>query len=109
MKKLILTATTYISLLTTAFAAPFPSFFPVKFLTVVGNLISLVPAIMILTFMGLFFWGGYTWMTAQDSEDKVTKAKSILLSAIVGIILVLLARPILELLQAFFGISETLI
>lgn len=109
MKKFFFTTTIYLSLATRVLAAPFPPIFPVSFLTLLGNLLSLIPAVVILAFMVMFFWGGYTWMTAQDSEDKVTKARAILFSALVGLILILVARPILEFLQSYFGITNPLI
>ncbi len=109
MKKIFFTTTIYLSLFARVSAAPFPPIFPVSFLTLLGNILSMIPAIVILTFMAMFFWGGYTWMTAQDSEDKVTKAKAILFSALVGLIFVLVARPILEFLQSYFGITNPLI
>ena len=91
------------------FAAPFPPIFPISFQTIIENLLSVLPAVIILTFMGLFFWGGYTWMTASDDEDKVKKARSILFSALIGLLLILVAGPILSFLEAFFGIDQPII
>ena len=40
-------------------------------------------------FMGLMIYGGITWMTAEGSEQKVEKAKQIIVTGIVGMIIVL--------------------
>lgn len=51
---------------------------------------------IILTFLGIIFislmiYGGITWMTAEGSEEKVTKAKDIIVASIVGLVIVLAA------------------
>lgn len=53
----------------------------------------------VLSFLGVFFlilviYGGFTWMTASGSEDKVKSAKKILLNATIGLIIVILAYAI---------------
>lgn len=52
-----------------------------------------------LTFMGTIFlilmiYGGFTWMTAAGSEEKVTKARGIIVNAIIGIVVVVAAYTI---------------
>jgi hypothetical protein len=49
-----------------------------------------------LTFLGIIaviiiMYGGYVWMTAAGEADKVDKAKKILISAIIGLIIILSA------------------
>lgn len=43
---------------------------------------------------GLFVYAGYLWMTAGGNDDQVTKAKNILFSAIIGLIIVLMAYSV---------------
>lgn len=109
MKKSLLTFLIYINLYSQVIAAPFPDPFPVAFLVILEQALSLVPAIVTLIFIGMFFWGGFVWMTAGDSDDKVTKARSILFSALIGLLFVFLARPILLFLGTFFGTNEPII
>ncbi|MFZ4648542.1 MAG: hypothetical protein ACOYMB_02780 [Patescibacteria group bacterium] len=61
---------------------------------IIGNTIQLV-----LSFLGIFFillviYGGITWMMAAGEQDKVKSAKSILLNATIGLIIVVLAYAI---------------
>ena len=102
MKKILYTAFIYILLSSRVLAAPFPNLLPIQLQEIFANGISLVPAIVTLTFAGLFFWAGYLWMTAYDNDEKVTKARAILLSAITGLLLIFLARPLLEFFQSIF-------
>jgi len=49
-----------------------------------------------LSFMGVIFFvlivmGGWLWMTAAGNEEKVTKAKKIIVSATIGLTIILLA------------------
>lgn len=55
----------------------------------------------LLTFVGVIFfliliYGGYLWMAAQGNEDQVIKAKKITTDAILGIIVIFMARIIVE-------------
>ncbi|KKW42723.1 MAG: hypothetical protein UY92_C0004G0059 [Candidatus Magasanikbacteria bacterium GW2011_GWA2_56_11] len=47
----------------------------------------------------LIFYAGFLWMTAAGNEDQVTKAKSIMFSAVVGLVIILSA----------FGISTFIV
>jgi len=52
-----------------------------------------------LSFLGVIFivlmvYGGYLWMTASGSEERVTKAKKLITAAIVGLLIVLAAYAI---------------
>lgn len=49
-----------------------------------------------LSFIGVIFlllaiYGGYTWMSAHGNEQEVEKAKNIIISAIIGLIVVIAA------------------
>ncbi|MDD5040321.1 MAG: hypothetical protein PHY34_04190 [Patescibacteria group bacterium] len=53
----------------------------------------------ILGFLGLIavifiLYGGFMWMTAAGNEDRVSTAKKIITSAVIGLIVVLLAWAI---------------
>ncbi len=71
-----------------------------------GNLPGAIGSIVgaILSFIGVIFllltiYGGFLWMTARGNEEKVGQAKTILTSAIVGLIIVVAAYAI----TAFIG------
>ncbi len=56
-----------------------------------------------LGFMGIVFlilivYAGVTWMTAAGQEDKVNKAKSLLVASVIGLIIVLSSFAVAKLL-----------
>jgi hypothetical protein len=108
-KNLLTTAVIFLVLSTRAMAAPFPSILPISFETVIERILSLVPAAATLAVAAMFAWAGYIWLTAGDSDEKPVKARAILMSATVGLILLLTARPLLQLLESIFGTRETVI
>ncbi len=58
------------------------------------NVISWVLGILALVAVVMIIYGGFTWMTAAGSEEKIESAKKIIGSAVVGLIVVLLAWAI---------------
>lgn len=64
-----------------------------------GKIISFVLSFVGILFLGLMIYSGLLWMTAQGSEAKVTKAKDLLINAVVGLIIVFAAYAI----TAFIG------
>lgn len=55
--------------------------------------------LIILTWVGVLFFvlivfGGFSWMIAEGNQDKIKKAKGVLLNAIVGLIITLAAYAI---------------
>jgi len=47
-----------------------------------------------IIFIILMIYAGYNWMTAQGEEEKVTKAKTTIQRAIIGLIIVVSAYAI---------------
>ena len=58
----------------------------------VGALISLLG----MVFVVLLVYGGFTWMTAQGSEEKIKKAKGIISSAVIGLVVVFASYAIAQ-------------
>jgi hypothetical protein len=58
------------------------------------NSISFVLSFLGVVFLILVIYGGITWMTSLGNEQKVTSAKNLLIAAIIGLIIVLLAYAI---------------
>lgn len=51
---------------------------------------------ILLSFLGILaviiiLWGGFMWMTAAGDEGKVDKAKKLIISGVVGIVIILSA------------------
>ncbi|MFH1193690.1 MAG: hypothetical protein V1661_01705 [bacterium] len=60
----------------------------------VGLIINIFLSIMGVLFVILMVYGGYTWMTSYGAEAKVTKAKNLIVDAVIGLIIVLAAYAI---------------
>jgi len=59
----------------------------VRVLNYLLGFLGLVAVIMII-------YGGYTWMTAAGNEDKIDRAKKIILGAVIGLIIVMISWAI---------------
>lgn len=57
-------------------------------LDVVGAVVGVALGLVGTVFLILMIYAGYNWMTAQGEEEKVTKAKAIIIQSIIGIIIV---------------------
>lgn len=64
-----------------------------------GEVIGFVLSLVGILFLGLMIYAGLLWMTAQGNEQKVEKAKDLLINAVVGLIIVFAAYAI----TAFVG------
>lgn len=62
--------------------------------TLVGQIINIFLSIMGVLFVILMVYGGYTWMTSYGAEAKVTKAKNLIVDAVIGLIIVMAAYAI---------------
>jgi hypothetical protein len=66
------------------------NYFPTKIGQIIGVLLSFVGTIFFI----LIIYGGFLWMTARGNEQDVTKAKDLITSAIIGLVIVLAAYVI---------------
>lgn len=62
--------------------------------TAIGKIIGSGLAFIGLIFFILMIYGGFIWMLARGNEQEVTKAKNLIMSAIIGLIIVLGAYAI---------------
>jgi hypothetical protein len=62
--------------------------------TTVINVISWVLGILALVAVVMIIIGGFQWLTAAGSEEKIEKAKKVISAAVIGLIIVLLAWAI---------------
>ena len=60
----------------------------------IGKVIGAILAFIGVLFFGLMIYGGFTWMLARGNEQEITKAKDLIISAIIGLIVVLSAYAI---------------
>lgn len=73
--------------------------------TTIGRVISIGLSMLGIIFIILIIYAGFNWMTAQGDEEKVNKAKNTLKTAIIGLIIVVLAYAIYQfiILKLLFG------
>jgi hypothetical protein len=57
-------------------------------------LIQILLGLIGLIFVILIIYGGFQWMTAMGAEDKITKAKKIIINSVIGLILIMLSYAI---------------
>ncbi len=67
---------------------------PTDLLTIVGTIINVALGFLGVIFLLLTVYAGFLWMTAQGNEEQTTKAKGILTTAVVGLIITLAAYSI---------------
>ena len=66
----------------------------VNLYTTITNIIRWVMGFLGIIAVIVILIGGFKWMTAGGSEDKVGEAKKLLISGIIGLIIVILAYAI---------------
>ena len=60
----------------------------------VGTLISAALSFLGVLFLLLTLYGGYLWMTSAGNDEQVSKAKKILTSAVIGLIIIVAAYAV---------------
>lgn len=59
-----------------------------------GKIVGAVLAFLGVIFLVLMIYGGVTWMTAAGNEAQVAKARTLIVAAIIGLLIVLSAYAI---------------
>ncbi len=59
--------------------------------------------IMSALFMIIIIYSGFLWMTARGNEEQVTRAKTWIIQAIIGLAIIIAARLIVELALSYLG------
>lgn len=67
---------------------------PTDLLTIIGTIINVALGFLGVIFLLLTVYAGFLWMTAQGNEETTTKAKGILTTAVVGLVITLAAYSI---------------
>lgn len=62
----------------------------------IGSIIGAVLAFVGVIFLILIIYGGITWMTAGGSEEKIKKAKGLIVNSIIGLVIILAAYSIVS-------------
>lgn len=60
----------------------------------IGTIISKLLEYIAVIFFGLMLYGGFLWMTSAGANEKVTKAKGLIVNAILGLVIISAAYAI---------------
>ncbi len=80
--------------LNTGGSAPLPE--------IIGKIIGVFLSFLGVIFFVLIIYGGFMWMTAAGNNDQITKAKSVITSAAIGLLIILSAYVITYLITTEF-------
>lgn len=69
----------------------------------IGKVVGAGLAFIGVIFFLLIIYGGLLWMTARGNETQVTKAKDLIISAVIGLVIVLSAYAITRYVGGIFG------
>jgi cbb3-type cytochrome oxidase subunit 3 len=58
---------------------------------IIGSIVGAILSFVGLLFFILIIYGGLTWMTAAGNQQQIDKAKSMIVSAVIGLIIVMAA------------------
>lgn len=73
---------------------------------VIGLVINILLSLLGVFFLALVIYGGYLWMTDRGNEQQVSKAKAVITRAFIGLIVILAAFALTNLiLSSFFDNS----
>lgn len=61
----------------------------------IGNVLQYVIAFVGVILLVIVVYGGFLWMTAGGDEEKVKKARGLIINGVIGLIIVLLSYAIL--------------
>lgn len=62
--------------------------------SVTGNFINGILGTVGILFFLLMVYGGYLWLTSRGAEEQVTKAKNIIMTAVIGMVVVVAAYAV---------------
>ena len=79
---------------------------------IIANIIRIFLGLLGIIAVALIVYGGFLWMTSAGNEERVTKAKQVIINAVVGLVIILLsyiivAYVITKLLSATTGGGST--
>lgn len=62
----------------------------------INNIITVLLGLLGILAVLLILWGGFIWMTAAGDSDKVDKAKKLIISGIIGLVIIFAAYAIAQ-------------
>ena len=79
---------------TTSDKDPVAGKIPTDLPTTIGKIVGAALAFLGVAFFVLMIYGGYMWMFSMGNEQTTTKAKDVIIAAVIGLVIVLAAYAI---------------
>lgn len=70
-----------------------------------SNAVNLIFSIAAVVLLFMILWGAFDWMISEGEKEKIAAARSKILNAMIGMILIAIAFAIVRLLSQFTGFS----
>ena len=77
--------------------------------TIIRNVISFIFVVAVIICLFYLIWGGLRWITSQGEKAGVESARSQIINALIGLVLIFLSYIILNIVLHFFGLDITTI
>jgi hypothetical protein len=77
---------------------------PTPLVELISGIINVLLSLLGVVFLILIIYGGYTWMTAMGDETKVKKAKQVITTASIGLVIIILSYGIASF--VFYGLEK---
>jgi len=76
-----------------------------KFNSLISVVITLLIAVVSLTFFFMLIMGGLKWISSGGDEKKLAAARGQITNALIGLVIVFSAWAIISLIQTVFGVN----
>ena len=77
------------------------------FTTMIGSILYVAMGFLGVLLLILFVYAGFLWMTSQGNEEQVTKAKTLIRDAIIGLFIVLAAYSFTRFVLTYLQLTST--
>lgn len=71
---------------------------------IIGNIIKTILTIVGALALGMFVYGGFTWLTSGGSPDRIKKGRDILVWAVIGLVIIFASYTLVDFLLRAFGL-----
>jgi len=71
---------------------------------IISNIIGFVTLVAGLGFIFYFMLGAINWITAGGDSNKVTAAHAMIINALIGLVITLIAYPVIQVLGQLLGV-----
>ncbi|MEP7103847.1 MAG: hypothetical protein ABI721_04020 [Candidatus Dojkabacteria bacterium] len=87
-----------------AFQIPNPTVFN-NLEDIINAITRLVVPVFLLTFAAMLLFGAFQYLTARDNAEQVSSARKIIIAAIIGFVLAVLAPTIVNFVAGLIGVQ----